>query len=214
MEDDALIVQVVCVGDDAEAVDFDVGWVGLQQLTLVEGAPSWPIRLAAGERRVVALRLQAKAEGVVRLSLHHGAKVGEATSTTILSFVLEGGRLRECRDDECPRTAASIAESVTGVTVSVTLRNECSEAIEAVMIPCELDAPPVDAPSLHLAAGEERQVTVDEALCFGRRTADGRVGSHAGGSEGFTIHFLGEGCGGVWAEGPDDARLGVPGPRR
>lgn len=214
MEDDELVVQVVYVGDDEEAVDFDVGWVGLEQLTLIDGAPSWPIRLAAGERRVVALRLRAKAEGVVRLDLHHGAKVGEASSATMLSFALEGGRLRPCRDGECARTAASIAESVTGVTVTVTLRNECSEAIEAVMMPCEHDAPPADAPSLRLAAGEERTVTVDEALCFGRRKADGRVGSHAGGSDGFTIHFRGEGCGGVWAEGPDDARLGIPGLQR
>lgn len=214
LEEDVLALEVVYEGDEAEAVDFDVGWVELEQVTLIEGPPSWPVRLAAGERRVLTLRARAKAEGVVRLGLQQGRKVGEATSGSLFSFVLEGGRLRACGEGECLRTAPSITESTTGVTVTVKLHNECSEAIEAVMMPCELDAPPADAQSLQLTAGEERTVTLDEVLCVGRRKADGHIGSQARGSEGFTIHFLGEGCGGVWAEGPDDARLGIPGPRR
>ncbi|PCC68565.1 RNA polymerase sigma factor [Nannocystis exedens] len=194
LQGDEVVVALVHTGDEAIALDGGIGWVELEGLTRIEGPGSWSIALEPGERRVVRLRLRARRDGVVRAVFAHGRQVGLPSGETGLALVRDAGGLRLCRERECDRSAASIADELIGEQIGVELHNQCDGDIEVAMSPCELEVPPADAPRLRLAAGELRPVTVDAALCLGRVSDDGRVGSRARGSDGFVIAFSGEGC--------------------
>ncbi|MCY1059250.1 sigma-70 family RNA polymerase sigma factor [Nannocystis sp. SCPEA4] len=210
--DDEAIFEVELLGDDAVASDNGIGWVELEGFARVEGPGSWSQALAPAERRVITLRLRAVRDGVVRAEVHHGRRIGESYGASGVWLVREQGRLRRCRDRECDRTAESIEESLIGETVAIDLHNQCTTAIEVAMLPCELLVPPPDAPRVRLASGERRAVTVDAALCFGRVREDGRLGSSAGGSDGFVITFSGEGCDWVASHSKHLPPELVPGP--
>ncbi|MBZ5712262.1 RNA polymerase sigma factor [Nannocystis pusilla] len=209
--DDA-IFEVELFGDDAVATDGGIAWVELEGFARVEGPGSWSLALAPAEQRVITLRLRAARDGVVRADFHHGRRIGESQGSHSVPLVREQGRLRPCRDRECDRTAETIAESLIGETVDIDLHNQCTTAIEVAMLPCELLVPPPDAPRVRLAVGERRAVTIDTALCVGRVREDGRLGSSAGGSDGFTIRFYGEGCDWVGSHSKDLPPGLVPGP--
>lgn len=203
LREDEVIIEVELLGDDVVAMDGGIGWVELEGFARVEGPGSWSIALAPAERRVITLRLRALRDGIVRADVHYGRRIGDSRGERSVWLVREHGRLRPCRDRECDRTAESVADSLIGETVGIDLHNQCTRAIEVAMLPCELMVPPPDAPRVRLAAGERRAVTVDGALCFGRVRDDGRLGSSAGGSDGFVIAFSGDGCERVSADAKD-----------
>lgn len=192
--EDVLEVAIDYDGPAAGEIDDGIGWVELEGLTRVEGPGSWPIALGPEEKRTITLRMRATREGVVRAMYAHGPQMGIPIGMMGFWFVLEGGRLRPCREQECARTGDSIEEAAIGESVQIELKNTCALDIEVVVLPCELDLPPPDAPKIHLAAGAVHPLTVDAAMCFGRVWEDGSIKSKAGGSDGFVITFSGADC--------------------
>lgn len=203
IEGSDLVLQVENIGDDDAPTRGLSGWVELDGFVVVEGSESWPLDLAAGERRIVAVRLRAVRDGVVAATLRDGDPVRGTGGGTTFRMIHERGRLRRCDRDECPRTIPSVRERLSGATLPVTLENTCDRAIEVVMLPEALDRAPADATGVRLAAGERRRVSVDMALGFSRRDEDGRLAAFVQTDvAGAIVRFYGEGCAGVGTFGP------------
>lgn len=195
LEGSDLVIQVEYIGDDDVPTQGLTGWVEPEGLVVVEGREQWPLDLAAGERRIVTVRLRAVREGLVEVALWDGDPERRTGGARHFRLIHEQGRLRRCGPDECPRTASSVRAMLSGTQITVNLHNTCDQAIEVLMLPGALDRPPVDAPTLRLAAGERRSVSVDTALGFSRRTEDGRLsGFVQTDAEGALVRFSGEGC--------------------
>lgn len=198
-----VVLEVEYIGDDDAATVGLAGWVEPDGLAVVEGSDQWPLDLAAGERRVVSVRLRAVRDGVVRVALRDGDPERTHGSGFDVRLIHERGRLRRCGADECLRTAPDLADMLSGTRITVEVHNACDRAIDVVMLPLGLDRPPPGAPELRLAAGERRRVAVDSALGFSRRPEDGRISGfvHTD-TEGALVRFGGDDCKEVGAFDP------------
>jgi RNA polymerase sigma-70 factor (ECF subfamily) len=203
LEGSDLVFRIEYIGDDDVATQAHAGWVELDGFVVIDGSDQWPLDLAAGERRFVTVRLRAARNGPVEVRLRDGDPQRTYGSGTNIRLFHEPGGLRPCRRRECTRALPSVQDMLSGTRITVDLHNTCDRAIDVVMLPMSLDEPPPDAPSVRLARGERRSMSVDTALGFSRRTEDGHLAARVQtDTEGAIIRFAGDGCAEVGAFDP------------